>query len=169
MHAIWAQSRDGVIGDGTTMPWNVPEDLAHFKHATLGHPVLMGRRTWESLPARFRPLPGRENFVLSTTPAGDWSTGATVTTALPSRDTVWVIGGGQVYAALLAQCTHVLITKIDTELGEVLGTTAVTAPPVPAAAELVAQSPWLSSDTGQLSHDPARSVRYQIMHYQLPR
>ena len=55
---IWAQSTSGVIGRGGGIPWQLPEDLAHFKELTMGHTVVMGRRTWESLPAKFRPLPG---------------------------------------------------------------------------------------------------------------
>ena len=55
---IWAQARGGVIGRGGVLPWHLPEDLAHFKRTTLGAPVLMGRKTWDSLPPRFWPLPG---------------------------------------------------------------------------------------------------------------
>ena len=55
---IWAEAHGGVIGAEGGMPWNVPEDLAHFKEITLGAPVIMGRKTWDSLPERFRPLPG---------------------------------------------------------------------------------------------------------------
>jgi dihydrofolate reductase len=62
---IWAQARGGVIGKDGTMPWHLPEDLAHFKRTTLSHPVIMGRKTWESLPPRFRPLPGRANLVVT--------------------------------------------------------------------------------------------------------
>ncbi|UBH05568.1 dihydrofolate reductase [Leucobacter sp. Psy1] len=62
---IWAEGRDGAIGRGGQMPWHLPEDLAHFKEQTWGAPVVMGRRTWESLPERFRPLPGRENVVVT--------------------------------------------------------------------------------------------------------
>ncbi|EYT51642.1 dihydrofolate reductase [Leucobacter sp. UCD-THU] len=62
---IWAEARGGAIGRGGTMPWHLPEDLAHFKTTTWGAPVIMGRRTWESLPERFRPLPGRENVVVT--------------------------------------------------------------------------------------------------------
>jgi len=65
---VWAQARDGVIGDGAAMPWHLPADLAHFKQATLGRPVVMGRATWESLPDRFRPLPGRRNIVCTRDP-----------------------------------------------------------------------------------------------------
>lgn len=78
---IWAEARGGAIGRDGTMPWHLPEDLAHFKHTTWGAPVIMGRRTWESLPERFRPLPGRENVVV--TRAGDLETpGATAVASL---------------------------------------------------------------------------------------
>ena len=63
--AIWTQTDAGIIGRDGDMPWYAPEDLAHFKKVTLGAPVIMGRRTWESLPPRFRPLPGRTNIVIS--------------------------------------------------------------------------------------------------------
>lgn len=62
---IWAQASGGVIGKGGDMPWHLPEDLAHFKQVTFGAPVIMGRRTWESLPERVRPLPGRQNIVVT--------------------------------------------------------------------------------------------------------
>ena len=68
---IWAEARGGVIGAGGGMPWHVPEDLAHFKALTGAAPVVMGRKTWESLPPRFRPLPGRRNIVV--TRQTDWS------------------------------------------------------------------------------------------------
>ncbi|QTX05033.1 dihydrofolate reductase [Agromyces archimandritae] len=68
---IWAQTADRIIGAGGRMPWHVPEDLAHFKELTLGAPVVMGRKTWESLSPRFRPLPGRRNIVVTRDPA--WS------------------------------------------------------------------------------------------------
>ncbi|APX33251.1 hypothetical protein BH708_11610 [Brachybacterium sp. P6-10-X1] len=62
---IWAQARNGVIGDAGTMPWHLPEDLKHFSRTTKGSPVVMGRRTWESFPPTFRPLPGRTNIVIT--------------------------------------------------------------------------------------------------------
>ncbi|HET8896891.1 MAG TPA: dihydrofolate reductase, partial [Protaetiibacter sp.] len=62
---IWAEAHHAVIGAGGAMPWHLPEDLAHFKELTTGHPVIMGRRTWQSLPDRFRPLPGRRNVVVT--------------------------------------------------------------------------------------------------------
>jgi dihydrofolate reductase len=65
IHLIWAQARGGVIGKDNRIPWRLPEDMAHFKALTAGHPVIMGRRTWDSLPPKFRPLPGRRNIVLT--------------------------------------------------------------------------------------------------------
>ena len=68
---IWAEAAGGVIGAEGGMPWHVPEDMAHFKEITLGAPVVMGRKTWDSLPERFRPLEGRENIVI--TRQQDWT------------------------------------------------------------------------------------------------
>ena len=65
LHLIFARAANGVIGKADTMPWHLPEDLAHFKPTTLGCPVIMGRKTWDSLPARFRPLPVRLNVVVT--------------------------------------------------------------------------------------------------------
>lgn len=80
---IWAEARGGAIGRDGEMPWHLPEDLAHFKQSTLGEPVIMGRRTWESLPERFRPLPGRENLVV-TRDASYSAPGAAVRSSLPA-------------------------------------------------------------------------------------
>ncbi|MFY7906277.1 MAG: dihydrofolate reductase, partial [Burkholderiaceae bacterium] len=71
INLIYARARNGVIGSNNSLPWHLPEDLAHFKRCTLGCPVIMGRRTWDSLPPRFRPLPGRVNVVL--TRNDDWN------------------------------------------------------------------------------------------------
>jgi len=70
---VAALSRNHVIGRGNKLPWHLPEDLAHFRRLTSGHPVVMGRRTWDSLPPRFRPLPGRVNVVVTRQPG--WSPG----------------------------------------------------------------------------------------------
>ncbi|MDO8958434.1 MAG: dihydrofolate reductase [Rhodocyclaceae bacterium] len=66
---IAAVASNGVIGDSNALPWHLPEDLKHFKQLTNGHAVIMGRKTWESLPPRFRPLPGRLNIVLTRDPS----------------------------------------------------------------------------------------------------
>jgi len=118
---VWAQARGGVIGRAGALPWHLPEDLARFRRLTTGSPVLMGRATWDSLPERFRPLPGRENLVLTRTPG--WAApGATVfpdvaaaERALAGRD-AWVIGGGQVYAALIGRADRLEVTEIDLEV-----------------------------------------------------
>lgn len=68
--AIWAQTDKGIIGCNGTMPWNVPEDLKHFQRTTVGKPVIMGRRTWESLPETYKPLPGRVNIIISRSVSG---------------------------------------------------------------------------------------------------
>jgi dihydrofolate reductase len=62
---VWAQTADGVIGKDGEMPWHLPEDLKHFNQLTVGHPVIMGRKTWLSLPEKYRPLPGRTNIVVT--------------------------------------------------------------------------------------------------------
>ena len=115
---VWAQAHGGVIGHDGALPWHLPEDLARFRRLTTGMPVLMGRGTWESLPARFRPLPGRENLVLTRT-AGWTAPGATVVgdvedaaRVLAGRD-AWVIGGGQVYAAFLPRADRLEVTEVD--------------------------------------------------------
>ncbi|MET0758437.1 MAG: dihydrofolate reductase, partial [Mycobacterium sp.] len=97
---IWAQSTSGVIGRDGGIPWRLPEDQARFKELTLGHTVVMGRLTWESLPKKVRPLPGRRNVVL-TRQADYMADGAEVMTTLEDAltdDETWVIGGEQIYA-----------------------------------------------------------------------
>ncbi|WP_405650934.1 dihydrofolate reductase [Streptomyces sp. RK9] len=122
---IWAQSLDGVIGADNGIPWRLPEDMAHFKATTLGHPVVMGRKTWDSLPARFRPLPGRRNVVVTRDPL--WSAegaerAGSITQALERATTAsapgvpataWVIGGGEIYRAALEHATTLSVTEVD--------------------------------------------------------
>ena len=135
---IWAQARaadggPGVIGRGGTLPWHLPEDLAHFRRITTGYPVIMGRTTWESLPPRFRPLPGRANIVLTRHPDAAFDgavvvadvaaavTAATASVVLagggPNGDgEVWVVGGAEVYAMTLSLADRLEITEIDLTL-----------------------------------------------------
>mgnify|MGYP001234815417 FL=1 len=118
---IWAQARHGVIGKNGVMPWHLPEDLAHFKRTTLAHPVIMGRKTWDSIPPRFRPLPGRRNIVVSR--QADWQAeGAERATDLrealrlcEDADKVWVIGGAQIYAQALPLADELVVTEIDAD------------------------------------------------------
>lgn len=169
--SIWAQSRDGVIGDGLDMPWHIPEDLAHFKDITLKHPVIMGRRTWESLPERFRPLPGRENLILSSRTPGQWSAGAEVITAVPPLEDAWIMGGGSVYAATLDDVSVLEVTIIDKELRGLLGDAAVLAPEIPADFEVVSDTGWLTSAAGKLKveddhNDEGTGVRYRFQRHE---
>ena len=118
---IWAAATGGVIGAGGTMPWHVPEDLAHFKEVTLGAPVVMGRKTWDSLPERFRPLPGRRNIVVTRDPswAADGADRAgSIDAALElaaeaDPDWIWVIGGGELFAALIDRAHRLEVTELD--------------------------------------------------------
>ena len=116
---VWAQTPDGVIGDAGTIPWHVPEDLAHFRDVTAGGTVVMGRATWLSLPERFRPLPGRDNVVLSRDPAFD-APGASVVgdldAALSAAPDVWVIGGGAVYAETIDRADRLEVTVVDLDV-----------------------------------------------------
>ncbi|MGW3965104.1 dihydrofolate reductase [Amycolatopsis sp. NPDC005003] len=110
---IWAQSANGVIGRDGALPWHLPEDLKHFRAVTSGAAVLMGRRTWESLPPRFRPLPGRRNLVLSATPQEDVETFADLASALAAVDgDLWVIGGAAVYRAALPVADRIVVTEL---------------------------------------------------------
>ncbi|WP_308195281.1 dihydrofolate reductase [Blastococcus sp. KM273128] len=116
---IWAQARGGVIGADGGLPWHLPEDLALFRRLTTGSTVVMGRRTWESLPARFRPLPHRVNVVLTSDPG--WAAeGAVVARSvdqvLAEHPSAWVIGGGAVYAAFLPHADRVVVTDVDTDV-----------------------------------------------------
>jgi dihydrofolate reductase len=116
---IWAQARGGVIGADGGLPWHLPEDLALFRARTTGSTVVMGRRTWESLPERFRPLPGRTNVVLTTDPG--WSAegarrAGSVADALDAPGPVWVIGGGAVYSAFLPHADRLVVTDVDVDV-----------------------------------------------------
>jgi dihydrofolate reductase len=112
---IWAQSASGVIGLDNGIPWRLPEDQARFKELTVGQTVIMGRLTWESLPARVRPLPGRRNVVV-TRDAHYVADGAEVVTALPDDLDGWVIGGAQLYKLALPLADRVEITEIDVDV-----------------------------------------------------
>jgi dihydrofolate reductase len=119
---VAAVARGGVIGRENTIPWRIPEDMQHFRAVTMGHPVVMGRRTWDSLPERFRPLPGRRNVVVSRNPA--WrADGAERAESLDDAlrllggaPKVFVIGGGELYADALPLADELLLTEIDADM-----------------------------------------------------
>ena len=120
---VAAVARGGVIGRDGTIPWRIPEDMARFRKLTLGHPVVMGRRTWDSLPDRYRPLPGRRNIVVTRNP--DWRAegaehSASLDDALQLLDDarqVFVVGGAEIYAAALPVADELLLTEVDAEFG----------------------------------------------------
>jgi dihydrofolate reductase len=147
---VWAQARGGVIGAGGRLPWHLPEDLALFRELTTGGTVVMGRRTWESLPARFRPLPGRTNVVLTSDPgwsAAGASRAGSVDDVLARGEHVWVIGGGTVYAEFLPLADRLVVTEVDLAVDD--GDTF--APPIGREWSRTGRTPeqgWAVSSTG---------------------
>ncbi|MGJ7503273.1 dihydrofolate reductase [Variovorax sp. ZT5P49] len=123
INIIFARAANGVIGANNTIPWHIPEDMAHFKQQTAGAPVIMGRKTWDSLPPRFQPLPGRQNIVV--TRQADWQAeGAFRAGSLQEAlslcesskadapDVVWVIGGAQIYAEAEPLAQRAVVTEV---------------------------------------------------------
>ncbi len=113
---IVARARNGVIGKDNAMPWKIPGEQAYFKRVTMGHPIIMGRRTWQSIG---RPLPGRRSIVISRSAAFE-APGAEVVTSLDAAlalcadaDEVFVIGGAELYRMALPGADRLLITEID--------------------------------------------------------
>jgi len=156
LHLIFARARNGVIGNHNTLPWHLPEDLAHFKRTTHGCPVIMGRNTWDSLPPRFRPLPGRVNVVLSR--QVDWQPeGALRADSLAhaqqlcgDAEHAWVIGGAQIYAQALPLACSAVVTDIDLDVaGDAY------------APEMA--PPWV--ETGREAHVAANGLHYRILYY----
>ncbi len=145
---IWAEAHGGVIGADGGMPWHVPEDLAHFCEVTMGAPVIMGRRTWESFPDRFRPLPGRRNIVV--TRNGTWAAaGAERAGSLEDAlalagdaEAAWVIGGGQLYRQAIGAADRLEVTELD------LSVDGDTRAPARDGWRTVSEGDWLTSRTG---------------------
>ncbi len=150
---IWAEAHGGVIGAEGGMPWHVPEDLAHFKEVTLGAPVVMGRKTWDSLPDRFRPLAGRENIVI--TRQQDWAAdgarrAATVADAVRGLERVWIIGGAEIFRQVIGDADRLEVTELDLDVaGDAYA-------PSKAGWRLVDEGEWQTSRTG---------IRYRFLGY----
>ena len=116
---VVAVARNGVIGHTNGLPWRLPADLAFFKRLTMGHPIIMGRKTYESIG---RPLPGRLNIVVTRLP-GYHAKGCTVVgsidaayVAAGSAEEVFVIGGAQVYEAALARADRIYLTEVESDI-----------------------------------------------------
>ena len=151
---IWAEAAGGVIGAEGGMPWYVPEDLAHFKETTQGAPVVMGRKTWDSLPERFRPLPGRDNIVV--TRQQDWTAegarrASTVSEAVRGQEKVWIIGGAEICRQVIADADRLEVTELD------LTVDGDTFAPPKTGWRVVDEGDWQTSRTG---------VRYRFLRYE---
>ncbi|HOX89214.1 MAG TPA: dihydrofolate reductase [Burkholderiaceae bacterium] len=154
---IVARARNGVIGRGNQLPWRLPEDLAHFKRTTMGRPIVMGRKTWESIG---RPLPGRRSVVVSRDP-GYEAPGAEVVSSVAAalaltaaEPEVFVIGGAQIYAAALPLATRILLTQLDADFeGD---------------AHFAAPDPAVWQEVGREHHGPAaeRPWGFDIVTYE---
>jgi dihydrofolate reductase len=137
---IWAEAADRVIGMDRALPWHLPEDMRRFKDLTMGSTVVMGRVTWESLPEKFRPLPGRRNIVITRQSSYD-APGAEVAPSLEDAlertdGDVWVIGGASVYEQALPYASRVVRTRVHLQVD---GDTR--APVLDSAWTLVARDP----------------------------
>ena len=119
VHMIWAEARDRVIGAGGGIPWRLRAEQLMFRERTMGATVVMGRATWDSLPASRRPLPGRRNVVLTRDP--DWrAEGAQVVHGLdevdPAAGEIWITGGAAIYQGFLPVAAHIVRTRIDLDV-----------------------------------------------------
>ena len=125
---IAAVAKNRVIGRDNQLIWNIPEDMAHFKALTAGHTVIMGRKTWESLPPRFRPLPGRRNIVVTRqadfdAPGAEIANSlknalilaSTVTAGCAEPKIAFIIGGEQIYQQAMALSQRLEITEVGLE------------------------------------------------------
>ncbi|MDI6750965.1 MAG: dihydrofolate reductase [Pseudomonadota bacterium] len=118
---IAAVAKNGVIGKENALPWRLPEDMAHFKALTLGHTVIMGRKTWESLPPKFRPLPNRRNVVVTrnvdyAAPGAEVVHSLDEAVKLGAGGTAFVIGGAELYAHALPLADRLELTEIDADI-----------------------------------------------------
>ena len=122
-----ARARNGVIGKGAALPWRLATDQRRFRALTTGKPVIMGRKTWESLPVRFRPLPRRLNLVLSRRPeyeapgavvCDDWTESLSIAREQAEEDQadeICVIGGADLYALALPRAARIYLTEVEGE------------------------------------------------------
>ncbi|AUL14145.1 dihydrofolate reductase [Bordetella bronchiseptica] len=152
---VVAYSTNRVIGRDNALPWKLPGDLAHFKRTTLGHPIIMGRNTWESLG---RPLPGRTNIVITRNPAYD-AAGAVVVGSLAAAiqacgdaAVACIIGGAQIYAQALPLAQRVVATEVHAEIeGDAFF------PPLPAGQ-------W--RETQRAAQPAENGLRYDFVEYE---
>ena len=122
INLIYAKSKNGVIGKDNKLPWHLPEDMVRFKQLTEGHVVIMGRKTWESIPEKYRPLPNRINIVITTSKDFSAFKGAEVCNSISQAlilasqndgKEIWVIGGSSIYDQMLPLAERLEVTIID--------------------------------------------------------
>jgi dihydrofolate reductase len=155
---IVARARNGVIGRDNALPWRLPEDLQHFKRTTLGAPIIMGRKTWDSIG---RPLPGRRNIVVSRN-RGLTLEGAEVAASLEDAqrlcvgaEQVFLIGGAQLYAEALPSADRLIVTEIDADV------------PGDAFFPAVDRSKWIEV-ARETHHSEANGFDYAFVTYERP-
>ncbi|HEX5640454.1 MAG TPA: dihydrofolate reductase [Burkholderiaceae bacterium] len=153
---ILARARNGVIGAGGGLPWRLPEDLQFFKRTTMGHPIVMGRKTWESIG---RPLPGRRSVVVSRD-RGFAAPGAEIVHSLDEAiercaeaGEIFVIGGAQLYADALPRADRLLLTEIHADFD---GDTFLPAP---------ASEAWAESSRERHPPTDSRSYAFDFVDY----
>lgn len=117
---IVAMSNNYAIGNNNKLLWHIPEDLRRFKELTSGHSVLMGRKTWESLPEKYRPLPNRENFVLSSNQNFIVNGAETIHSLdlIPLREKLFVIGGSEIYRQTIQYADIIHLTQVHINVEE---------------------------------------------------
>src|SRR5689334_16389876 len=121
INLIFARAANGVIGKDNTLPWHIPEDMAHFRKLTAGAPVIMGRKTWDSLPPRFRPLPGRRNVVITrdtSWQAAGAERAASLDEAIALCGDVplaWITGGAEIFRLAMPRAGLAVVTEIDAD------------------------------------------------------
>ena len=116
VHLIWAQNQAGVIGEDNKIPWHIPEDLKNFKRLTIGYPIIMGRKTWESLP--LKPLPKRRNIVLSRSGISETESFQSIQACIDALDEekvkhVFVIGGAMIYKEFYVIADELHVTLVN--------------------------------------------------------
>ncbi|WP_235866150.1 dihydrofolate reductase [Serinibacter arcticus] len=160
---VWAQTPGGTIASDGDLPWDVPEDFAHFRATVRGHAVVMGRATWDSMPPAMRPMPHSRSVVLTRDGTFEAPGGEVVgsleeaLTLLADEPQVWIMGGGQVYAAGMAVADLLVVSEID--VPEPTGDVLTPAPAIDAG--WVQDTPedvagWRTSSTG---------TRWRVLHH----
>jgi len=159
---IASVARNGGIGRDNGLIWHESADQKFFRAVTMGHPVIMGRRTWDSLPERFRPLPGRRNIVV-TRDAAWQAAGAERTDSLDAARALvegspkaYVIGGAQLFALALPQADELVLTEIEADFADV-------------DTHFPAWDPDAFELTGHEDHVNAAGVRYRFATYRRKR